>query len=180
MPKIILVSGKAQHGKDAFSERLRKELAKKGKSVHVVHYADALKGIAEYFYGWDGEKDKKGRSLLQRLGTENGRKVNENFWVEMLANILKLEPFCSSDYLIISDCRFPNEINYWDSSDYPHYSVRMTRLNFSSNLTEEQKNHPSETALDNYSFDFEVETESLNETYHAAKLFSQMLIKGDL
>ena len=63
------------------------------------------------------------------------------------------------NYVIIDDCRFVNELNRYDET-WDTTTVRVNRLNFESNLTPEQKNHPSETALDNYNFDYVINSES--------------------
>ena len=56
------------------------------------------------------------------------------------------------DYVLIPDCRFPNEIIRMKTNfDCIHLSV--FRPNFNSPLTPEQQKHPSETALDNYPCD---------------------------
>ena len=55
--KIILISGKAQHGKDTFSYFLKEELTKNNNSCLIMHFGDALKYIAKeyllYFRGTD-------------------------------------------------------------------------------------------------------------------------------
>ena len=57
-------------------------------------------------------------------------------------------------YVLIPDCRFKNEIEAFKQDGWPNVSVRIIRDNFISNLTEKQLNHPSETALDDYEFDY--------------------------
>ena len=63
------------------------------------------------------------------------------------------------NYVLISDCRFSNELNRYDET-WNTTTVRVNRLNFESNLTLEQKNHISETALDDYHFDYVINSES--------------------
>ena len=58
------------------------------------------------------------------------------------------------DYVIIPDCRFPNEIESWKIDGWSNISLRVIRCDFVSNLTPEQLNHPSENALDDYVFDY--------------------------
>ncbi len=57
------------------------------------------------------------------------------------------------DYFLVPDCRFPNEINLLKEKYYDVYSILVERSEFDNGLTEEQKSHPSETALDSYNFD---------------------------
>ena len=105
-----------------------------------------------------GEKDEYGRTLLQKVGTDIVRTQNPNFWVDFIIDILKL--FKGEwDYVLIPDVRFINEITRY-GEEWNTTTVRVNRLNFESNLTYEQKNHSSETELDNYHFDYVINAES--------------------
>ena len=61
------------------------------------------------------------------------------------------------DVTIVPDCRFPNEIEVMRGL-FDTFTVRVNRLNFISPLTEQQ--HQSEIALDNYQFDYYLDSES--------------------
>ena len=152
MTKFICVSGKAQHGKDTTAQALKELLIENGKKVEIIHYADLLKHICKSFFGWNGEKDEKGRTLLQYVGTDVVRTQKPNYWVEFVLGVVELFPN-EWDYLIIPDCRFPNEITAMQK-EYPTYHVRVSRSpDWVSPLSIEQQNHPSETALDNFGYD---------------------------
>lgn len=146
--KIFCISGHAQNGKDTTAEFLRKVLWGYGNSVLIAHYADLLKYMCKQFFHWDGKKDDAGRSLLQYVGTNKIRTVEPNYWVEFIAHVLKLFPD-EWDYVLIPDCRFPNEIDYLREQGYDVTHIRIVRDGFDNGLTDEQKQHPSETALDN-------------------------------
>ena len=109
--------------------------------------------------GWDGVKDDNGRNILQKVGTDTIRKQNPDYWVEFLSDFLHMFPneWC---YCLIPDCRFPNEITQMLLDGWDVFTVRVNRLNYESPLTEEQQNHPSETALDGYQFDYCIDSES--------------------
>lgn len=144
---VLLVSGKARNGKDTVASMLEKKLVGEGHSVLVTHYADLLKYICKTFFKWDGNKDEKGRTLLQWVGTDVVRKKKPSFWVGFIIDILNL--FDSSwEYVIIPDTRFPNEIDAIRESGFKAYHISVSRPNFDSGLTKEQLAHPSETALD--------------------------------
>lgn len=146
--KIFAVSGKAQHGKDTFANILHEELTNKGYRVLLAHYADLLKYICKTFFSWNGEKDEKGRQILQYVGTDVVRKERPDYWVEFILNMLDL--FGDNwDYVIIPDTRFPNEIDKLKEHYQKVEHIRIVRLDFESTLTQEQQNHPSEIALDN-------------------------------
>jgi hypothetical protein len=152
--KIVTISAKAQHGKDYTATLLKNGLEDKGYSVLVTHYADLLKYICKQFFDWDGKKDEYGRTLLQKVGTEGVRAVKPDYWVDFIIDILKFFPN-EWDYVIIPDTRFPNEIEKM-RKEFDTISVHVSRPNFENFLTEEQRQHPSETALDGYLFNHEV------------------------
>jgi hypothetical protein len=154
--KIICISAKAQHGKDTVAEMIQDELQSQGKRVLIAHYADLLKHICRTFFNWNGEKDDAGRTILQRVGTDVVRKQRPDFWVEFIVDILNLFPE-DWDYVLIPDTRFLNEIEYLKEVGFDSMLVRVIRDNFDSGLSEDQLNHPSETALDYYNYDYIIE-----------------------
>ena len=87
--KVILVSGKAQNGKDTVAQIMATSLKSDGKHVLVTHYADLLKFICKNYFGWNGEKDEAGRRMLQYVGTDVIRNQNPSLWVDFLALMLK-------------------------------------------------------------------------------------------
>lgn len=152
MTRFICVSGEAQHGKDTTAEVIRKELVSTGDKAIVVHYADLLKFICKTYFGWNGEKDESGRTLLQYVGTDVVRKQRPDYWVDFVVDVVKLFPE-EWNTVIIPDCRFPNELEALKTAGYPVTHIRVVRPDFDNGLTDEQKNHPSETALKNYPYD---------------------------
>lgn len=146
--KVILISGKAQHGKDTVASIIQNQLKECCNRVIITHYADLLKYICKNYFEWDGVKDENGRKMLQYVGTDVIRKQNPSLWVDFVAMILKY--FHDNwDYVIIPDCRFPNEITTMIDNGFDTVHIRVVRYGFTSSLTEDQKNHQSETALDN-------------------------------
>ena len=148
--RIIGIAGKAESGKTTFANILKEELELQHKRVLLINYGDFVKFICTKYYNWNGEKDEKGRALLQHIGTEQGRlAVNENIWVDMVINTVMV---ASRDYdiAIIGDCRFPNEFERWNEHGIDIYKIKIERNNYVNHLTEQQKHHQSETALDNY------------------------------
>ena len=148
MTHFICISGAARHGKDTSAQILKEELENRGYSTLVIHYADLLKFICEKFFGWDGNKDEYGRSLLQHVGTDCVRANDPDYWVDFVAQIVRMFPE-EWDYVIVPDTRFPNEISRIADAGFPSTHIRITREGFENNLTAEQKSHKSETALNN-------------------------------
>lgn len=150
--KVICISGHAQHGKDTTAQMMRKYLWGFGKRVLIIHYADLLKFICKQFFGWNGEKDDRGRTLLQHVGTEVVRAKCEDFWVDFVGDVLGF--FDDTwDYVLIPDCRFPNEISEMRAMGFDVIHVNVLREGYDNGLSEEQLNHPSETALDGVAAD---------------------------
>lgn len=151
--KVIVISGKAGHGKDTAAGFLKDELEKYGGHVMVTHFADLLKYICKSYCGWNGEKDDAGRWLLQYIGTDVIRKQDPNFWVDFIASISKFfNKFW--DYMIIPDCRFPNEVDRLKECGLDVQHIRVVRDGYEGVLTSRQKEHPSETALDDVAPDY--------------------------
>ena len=162
--KVICISAKARHGKDCAADYMKAEFEKKGYRVLIAHYADLVKYVSKTFFDWNGEKDEKGRTILQYVGTDVVRTQDSNYWVDFIADMLTF--FNDKwDYVLIPDTRFPNEIERMKEKGFDVTSVRITRINFESELTEAQKNHPSETSLDNYFFDYRVTNDTLDGFY---------------
>lgn len=146
--KVILISGKAQHGKDTTAQFLKEALEQKGQRVLIAHYGDLLKYICRTFFDWDGQKDEAGRSLLQRVGTDVVRKQDPTYWADFIGSFLYLFPD-EWDFILIPDCRFPNEVDALrEEWCFNATHLRVVRPGFDNGLTPEQQAHPSETALD--------------------------------
>lgn len=173
-PLIIPIIGKARHGKDTFSLYLKEEIEKEPKNnVLIIRYADYLKFVCKSYFDWNGEKDEKGRTILQYVGTDLCRQNNENVWVTVVYEFVKS---CGDRFthVLIPDTRFENEINYWDKKEFSTIPIKVIRKNldgsdFDNGLTEEQKSHPSETNLDNFKPFYIVEANSLEQLKESAE-----------
>lgn len=176
--KVICISGKAGHGKDTFGQYLYEDLISLNKSARIFHFADLVKFICKQYFDWNGEKDEAGRHLLQYIGTDVIRNQNENYWVDFIINLLTMLDG-TWDYIVIPDCRFPNEADRFKDSIFKTYIVRVNRPDYVSTLTEEQQKHTSETAMDNYDFDKVVFNNSLADLAFDAALMCNYLINNE-
>lgn len=147
MTKIICISGKAQHGKDTTAGYIRDILTAQKKKSLIFHYADLLKFMCQKYFGWDGQKDGFGRQLLQLVGTDIIRAKNPDYWVNFAIDFIKL--FDGEwDYVIIPDTRFPNELYRLEDAGFEVRHIEVIRPNFENGLSDEQRKHPSETAME--------------------------------
>ena len=177
MNNTIIISGKAGSGKDTVAQFMKEELEKHGKRVLIIHYGDAVKWVLRDFFNWDGKKDAVGRTLLQRIGTDVVRAQFPNFWTGIVVGLLEaFEPYSDFDVALVPDARFPNEVDIALENLHNCVAVRINRCNadgtewINPNLTEEQRNHPSETSLDTFAFDYVIHNdEGLNTLEESAK-----------
>lgn len=156
--KVICISGKAQHGKDTTATMLKEALETNGRSVMIAHFADLLKYICKTYFGWNGQKDEHGRHLLQYVGTDVIRAKSPDYWADFIVKFFSMfqEEW---DYVILPDCRFPNEYELFKYSGIDTMLLRVERPNFVSPLTPEQQAHKSETALDDYHFGYVIQND---------------------
>ena len=107
--RIIGLCGRAKVGKST-TARAIEELSKHRYEVWKIPFAKPVKEIAMQF-GWDGQKDERGRRLLQLIGTEVGRGYNPNIWIEKWE--AAVDPLIKRGgcLVLVDDVRFQNEIN---------------------------------------------------------------------
>jgi len=161
MKATIVLSGKSGSGKDMVAQFMKEALEKHHQKALIIHFADAVKWFCRDFLNWDGKKDQVGRTLLQTVGTDIVRAKHPNFWTGIVVGLIQAyEPYNDFDVAIIPDARFENEVNIALQSLKNCIDVRIERKNSDGSpwinplLTEEQRNHPSETSLDNFAFDY--------------------------
>lgn len=112
MTEIVCVSsvGKARATQEFAANMLKEELEKDKKRVLVTRLSDPLKHICRNWFGWDGRPDDAGRSLLRYFGTNIVRARRPDFWVDFTLGLLSMVGD-EWDFVIIPDCRYPNEFD---------------------------------------------------------------------
>lgn len=147
--KIIILSGKARSGKDTSMEIIKKKYESLGKKVICLFYASYIKEYAKRISDWDGFDETKPRTLLQVLGTDIIRNtIDDKFFINRTIEDIKVYSKFF-DVIIIGDARFPEEIEDIKKVFSNVVSVHITRKDMNI-LTETEKQHITETALDNY------------------------------
>lgn len=145
--QLVLVGGKAGVGKTTAASYLLDKMTELYPGLLMEHtaFAKPIKEIAYSVFHWDGNKDIKGRRLLQVIGTEAGREYNENIWVEYLENNV-LSGLFMPYFVFVDDWRFPNEAYYFDNN----LSFEITTIRIESErdkLPNNVSGHPSENSL---------------------------------
>ena len=152
-PKIFLLSGKARSGKNEISKIIERYYS--NKKCITISFGYYIKDYAKRISDWDGSEETKPRELLQHLGIELVRnKIDKRLFIDRILQDIEIFSYFY-DIIIVSDARLLDEITILKEK-YPNsVSIRVVRNNFENNLTEEQKNHLTETDLDNFTdFDY--------------------------
>ena len=129
--KIFLLSGRIEAGKSTVAKILVNALQTEYPTaiITVAGFADGIKHVAHLVFGWDGIKDAKGRKLLQVVGTDAGRKYDNDIWVRKAYKDKIKSPIIIPNIVIFDDWRFPNEYDFW--IDKPEiekiYKIRVFR-----------------------------------------------------
>lgn len=168
MKTLILISGKAESGKDTLAKLFMKHL--KGDFTSITHIADEVKFIAKTKYNWNGIKDEVGRSLLQKIG-DGARQENPDIWIDKFISNLELlyqndESILEKEVsILVPDVRYKNEvlklIDFAHKKDINCITVRVERPGHKSKLSNEQLKNGSEVDLDDWGiWDFKVINDS--------------------
>jgi hypothetical protein len=144
---VVLISGRAGTGKSTSAKYLN-SLAEKDKLVSgIIGFAHPLKQVAKLM-GWDGNKDEKGRRLLQRLGTDVGREYDKEMWCKLLFSSIERWRNFPFDILFIDDWRFPSEYEFVKKQPmYVPITIRLTAIDREILKGTPDYDHISETAL---------------------------------
>lgn len=127
--KVIGICGPMTAGKSELARRLFGGLQfyNKDTLIQITPLAEPIKEIARKYFGWDGQKDERGRKLLQMIGTI-GREYNPNCWINLLdAKIIehiKNNISFNQAIFIIDDVRFSNEAE-WIHNEFDGVVVEL-------------------------------------------------------
>lgn len=165
---IIGFSGKLGVGKSY----LAKILFGMSKKSIILNFADVPKlscifsGIVTFENSFV-EKTFESRSLIKKYCTDMREKHGKDVFIRQLEKVIKVIRFSMGDdvQIIIADIRFPEEIDFVQSQGGIVIRVDAPNRNHDALMKEslgnEQKyleiaTHPSEIALDNYGFEFDM------------------------
>ena len=163
--KVFVIGGKAKSGKNTFGNYLSKELKDYGYKPCIMHITDPLYGYAKNYFDWDGNEENKPREFLQKMGIEvikekMGKKhflLNRLFEdIDILSNFF--------DTFIITDARLVDEFNTIKERFEEVVCIKIERENYNDNLTDDERNHVTETEIDSYNdFDYVIKNNKLKD-----------------
>lgn len=153
-PKIFMVSGKAGTGKNTISSIIKEFYGDNAIEISFSYY---IKDYAKRISNWDGREETKPRELLQNLGIELVRnKIDSKLFINRTLEDIKVFSYFY-DVIIISGGRLVEELETI-KTNYPNSISIGVVSNLKNNLTEEEKKHLTEVALDNYNnYDYKID-----------------------
>jgi len=196
MHNIIAISGKLRHGKNTLADDVNKLIREHELDYYRLAFADPVKEIATimfpqiptlWLYGSSEFRDnvvegtvnqKTGRAftvrdILLKIGAM-GRECNKDVWIMATADKIEktINSYC--DGVIITDCRYRNEMAYLKKEQIPIIRVIREGLDITSD-------DPSEIDLDGVDlkeFDMVIVNKELDDLKNAAKQIVERYILG--
>ncbi len=159
-PKIYIISGKAKSGKDKMADMIIEK--NKDKKCIKLSYAYYLKQYVKKITGWDGLEETKPRKILQDFGIDFLKnKIDKYFLINRVLEDVEIYSYFY-DLIIITDARLIEEI---EIPKQKLKNITVIRIKGDhNNLSIEEKNHITETNLDDYkNFDYVIDNNNLEE-----------------
>ena len=120
MTTIVGLAGYAGAGKSTIARELVFALQREKATSAVASFAAAIKvmsgGLLDYLESSERSKESEivegvtRRKLEQVIGTECGRSIRPDFWVQVLVSRLSTSVYENLDFVIVDDVRFPEEV----------------------------------------------------------------------
>ncbi len=157
-PKIFILSGKAKSGKNLIANFIEEYYS--NKKCIQLSYAYYLKQYIKKITNWDGKEESKPRDLLQSLGIDLLKKIDNQLLIRRVMEDIKVYSYFY-DVIIVTDARLKEEIEI-PKKLFKCITIRINKDD--NNLTQIQKQHITETDLDNYrNFDYIIENKDIEE-----------------
>lgn len=163
--KIFLICGASRHGKDTTGNFIEDYCKENNIKVCRTQISKYIKMYVKDYFGWDGKEETKPRALLQELGTDIIReKMNRPYFfanrtvedLEILSNFF--------DVAMVTDIRVPLEIESIKEKFEDVVVIRVNRVNFETEMTEQEQKHKIENAMNNYNdYDYVLTNDTLEQ-----------------
>ena len=111
--------------------------------------ADPIKQIARRDFDWDGEKDDRGRRLLQEIGTV-GRNYDGDLWLRRLAERLEDD---APPRAVVDDVRLAREVAFLEALGFTIARIERPAHRIAAATSDDRARHETETELDGVAFD---------------------------
>lgn len=161
--KIFLVAGKSGSGKGEVAKLIKTYCLEQKKKAIITEYSKYLKIYASEILGWNG-KEPKPRKFLQDIGVTIKENMDAPLMLinRMIEDIRVYELYF--DAVIISDVRYPEEIEEMKKKYKDVYSIYVVNQFGKSRLSLEEQTHVTETALENYgNFDITITNDNIDK-----------------
>ena len=152
--KLFLVAGKARSGKDVTAKYIVEYYNQLEEKTVITRFSKYIKLLAMEMTDWNGNEDNKPRKFLQKMGAYIRETLdNPYFFIRRMQEDIEIyERFF--DNVVISDVRLPDEIEQMKKHSKNTYSIKVVNRK-ENDLSKSEKNHPTETLLDDYEdFDY--------------------------
>lgn len=168
--KIFLLAGKAGCGKDLLGSYMKRKYDFKGDSACILHITTPLYEYAKNYFSWNGDMREKPREFLQEMGIEVIRNTlhKETFLIDRLCEDIDILKHYF-DVFIITDGRLVSEFKLLKER-YPNIKIiHVIRDNYDNKLTLKEKNHITETDMENYKdYDYVVNNTTKDKLFKEA------------
>lgn len=109
----IGIAGPEGAGKHTLGQYIAEAIERQGGRVFYQSFAQPCENIARVM-GWDGEKDAKGKRLLQLLSNSLRKYIDADVWVQRWAEMvdyyaLQVSDDSAAHFAIADDVRYENE-----------------------------------------------------------------------
>ncbi len=155
--KLYLIAGSSGTGKDELGKIMKEQLEKDNTRVTLLKITKPLYNLCKDHFGWNGDMNNKPRELLQTLGIEVIRKQlhKDDYLLNHLIEDIEILNLYF-EVGIVTDIRLTEELEVL-SDKFNTTTIKISRENYQSTLTEPQQSHLTENDYENYTnYDFEI------------------------
>ena len=168
--KIYLLAGKAGSGKDLMGRYMKTQYDFAGHNACILHITTPLYEYARNYFSGNGNMAEKPREFLQEMGIEVIQKQlgKKYFLLDRLCEDVDiLKNFF--DVFIITDGRLLFEFEELKRRFPSIKIIHVIRDNYENELTEQEKQHVTETEMEDYTdYDYIVRNTSKERLYSEA------------